>query len=244
MATDERTQPLTPDAAYAQLTAMDLSDRSVDSVLQAVVDLVTRVLPGDVAASVTVLAADRPTTLAHSGGLDLDLDEGQYAGGHGPSLQAASRAVAVEVTDTRTEARWPDSMRRAAALGCLSSLSIPLGSAEQLPAALNLYARQPAAFGEAARSTAHRFARFAGTAVTTMDGYRSARAVADDLQQQLESRAVIDRARGILVERHQLTPDLAFHLLARAAGRTGRTVPEVAGHLVRTGELLGRAPRR
>jgi GAF domain-containing protein len=243
MATDERTEPLTPAAALAQLAGMHLSEQSMEAVLQVVVDLVPRVLPGDIEASVTVLVSDRPTTLAHSGRLALELDEGQYARGHGPSIQAATRAATVEVADTRTEPRWPDHMRRAGELGCLSSLSIPLGSAEQLPAALNLYARQPAAFDVATRETATRFARFAGTAAATMDGYRSARAVADDLQLALESRAVIDQARGILVERHHLTPDLAFHLLARAAGRTGRTLPDVAGHLVRTGELLGRSPR-
>jgi GAF domain-containing protein len=243
MATDERIQHIPPAAALAQLAAMHLSEQSVGAVLQAVVDLAPRALPGDVEASVTVLIGDRPTTFVHGGRLALELDEGQYARGHGPSLQAATRAMPVEVADTRTEPRWPDHMRRAVERGCLSSLSVPLGSSEQLPAALNLYARQPAAFDSAGRETASKFARFAGTAAATMDGYRSARAVADDLQLALESRAVIDQAKGILVERHQLTPDLAFHLLARAAGRIGRTLPDVAGHLVATGELLGRTER-
>jgi transcriptional regulator with GAF, ATPase, and Fis domain len=244
VAADEHAPARTPAAAaFAQLDAMHLSEQSVDAVLQAVVDLVPQVLPGDVEASVTVLVADRPTTLATSGPLALELDEGQYARGHGPAIQAASRALIVEVADARSEPRWPDHMRRAVELGCLSSLSIPLGSPEQLPAALNLYARQPAAFDEAARENASRFARFAGTAAATMHGYQNARAVADDLQLVLESRAMVDQAKGILVERHQLTPDLAFHLLARAAGRTGRTLPQVAGHLIATGQLLGSPAR-
>jgi GAF domain-containing protein len=243
MAPDEHTPALTPTAAFAQLDAMQLSEQSVDAVLQAVVDLVPRVVPGDVEASVTVLVADRPTTLASSGRGARELDEDQYARGHGPAIQAASRAVPVAVDDARSEPRWPDHMRRAVELGFLSSLSIPLGSSEQLPAALNVYARQPAALDDAARENATRFARFAGTAAATMHGYQSARAVADDLQLALESRAIVDEAKGILVQRHRLTPDLAFHLLARAAGRTGRTLPQVAGHLIATGELLGSPAR-
>jgi AmiR/NasT family two-component response regulator len=39
--------------------------------------------------------------------------------------------------------------------------------------------------------------------------------MADNLQTALESRAVIDQAKGIPIERHRLTPDQAFPLLAR-----------------------------
>ena len=40
--------------------------------------------------------------------------------------------------------------------------------------------------------------------------------MAENLQAALETRAVIDQAKGILMERYKLTADQAFQLLAQA----------------------------
>ncbi len=63
--------------------------------------------------------------------------------------------------------------------------------------------------------------------------------MADNLRLALESRAVIDQAKGVLMERHKLTADRAFQLLARASMHSNRKVRDIADHLVHTGELLG-----
>ncbi|MCW2618292.1 MAG: Response regulator with antiterminator output domain [Modestobacter sp.] len=243
MTANECTTRMPAAEAFEQLGAMPLSEESLDSVLQAVADLSKQVLPGDVEASVTVLVADKPTTFVYTGQLALDLDESQYGRGHGPCLHAASAGETVEICDARTEPRWADHMQRAVELDALSSLSVPLGSVEQLPAGLNVYARQPAAFDEAGRRTAERFARFAGAAAANMQAYRNARDMADNLQVALQSRATIDQAKGVLMERHRLSADQAFQLLARASMATNRKLRDVADHLVRTGELLGRPER-
>ncbi len=231
---------LTGDArdALEQLAALSLSQESLGSVLQTVANLTKQVIPASVEASVSVLIADRPTTFVYTGQLALDLDESQYGRGHGPCLHAASRGETVEVTDARTETRWADYMQECVQRGALSSLSVPLGSPEQLAAGLNIYAREPAAFDDASRAAAARFARFAGTAAANMHAYESARDMADNLQAALLSRAVIDQAKGILIERHKLTPDQAFQVLVHASMGTNRKLRDVAEHLVLTGELL------
>ena len=70
-----------------------------------------------------------------------------------------------------------------------------------------------------------------------MHAYQSVRDRADNLQAALESRAVIDQAKGVLIERYKLTPDQAFQLLARASMNADRKLRDVADHLVHTGEL-------
>ena len=237
-------EPLSVADAFEELGGLSLSETSLDSVLQTVVDLAARVLPGGVQTSVTVLVADKPASFVYSGQLALDLDESQYSRGHGPCLQAAASGHPVEVPDARSDERWTDYMRRAVELGSLSSLSVPLGSVEQLHAGLNIYAHQPAAFDADARETAARFARFAGAAAANVHAYQGARDLADNLQAALESRATIDQAKGILMERHRLTADQAFDLLARASMAANRKLRAVAEHLVTTGELLGPPERR
>jgi AmiR/NasT family two-component response regulator len=80
-------------------------------------------------------------------------------------------------------------------------------------------------------------------AAGNLHAYQSARDMADNLQVALESRAVIDQAKGILIERYKLTPDAAFQLLARVSMHANRKVRDIADDLVHTGELPVVAPR-
>jgi AmiR/NasT family two-component response regulator len=79
--------------------------------------------------------------------------------------------------------------------------------------------------------------------MANMHAYQSAREVADNLQLAMESRAAIEQAKGILIERHKITPDEAFKLLAQASMATNRKLRDIADHLVVTGELVRPRPR-
>jgi GAF domain-containing protein len=99
---------------------------SMDDLLQTIADLAKTVLPGNPEASVTLLVKGHPITVATTGELATDLDEAQYDRGHGPCLHAACTGEMVEITDMRTDSRWPDYLPRAVEHGALSSLSVPL----------------------------------------------------------------------------------------------------------------------
>ena len=230
--------------ALLHLGRLSLRELSMESLLQTIADLVAGALPGNLETSVTLLVKDAPSTVAFTGQLALSLDETQYERGHGPCLHAARTGEAIEIADTRTDDRWPDYMPRAAERGALSSLSVPLAidDHEQVSGALNIYARQANAFDEDARAAATGFGPYAAVAAGNLHAYQSARDMADNLQAALESRAVIDQAKGVLIERYKLTPDQAFQLLTQASMRTNRKARDIADHLVHTGELLGAEP--
>ena len=239
MASNQDPQPANAAEALERLGRLSLRELSMDSLLQTVADLTKTVMPGNPETSVLLLVKDKPTTVAHTGQLAVDLDETQYERGHGPCLHAARTGELTEIADTRTETRWQDYTQRAAERGNPSSLSIPLAidEDEQVTGALNVYARQADAFDEDSRSVATRFGPYAAVATSNMYAYQSARDMADNLQAALESRAVIDQAKGVLIERYKLTPDQAFQLLARVSMNANRKVRDIADHLVHTGEL-------
>jgi GAF domain-containing protein len=239
VADTQNPRPVDPAEALERLGRLSLRDLSMDSLLQTVADLSKAVMPGNPEASVLLLVKDRPSTVVSTGSMATDLDETQYDRGHGPCLHAARTGELTEIPDTRADDRWPDYVPRAVERGNLSSLSVPLSidPDDQVTGALNIYARRPDAFDEASRSVATRFAPYAAVAAGNLYAYRSARDMADNLQTALESRAVIDQAKGILMERYKLTPDRAFQLLARASMTTNRKLRDIADHLVRTGEL-------
>ena len=239
MAHDQNSQSPKAADALERLGRLSLRELSMTSLLQTVADLSKTVMPGEPETSVLLLVKDKPTTVVHTGQLALDLDERQYERGHGPCLHAARTGELTEIADTRTDGRWPDYTQRAAERGNLSSLSIPLMIDEdaQVSGALNIYARRPDAFDEDSRTAGSRFGPYAAVAAGNMFAYQSARDMADNLQIALESRAVIDQGKGVLMERYKLTPDQAFQMLAQASMRANRKVRDIAEHLVLTGEL-------
>jgi transcriptional regulator with GAF, ATPase, and Fis domain len=126
-------------------------------------------------------------------------------------------------------------MQRAVEHGALASLSVPLPISEGIGGALNIYARQPDVFDDDSRSVATRFAPYAAVAASNMYAYEDARDMAENYQRALESWAVIDQAKGILMERYKLPADMAFQAIARVSMQTNTKVRDVADTLVRTG---------
>ena len=241
MSLEQQPQPSSVGEVLEYLGRPSIHRQPMAGPLQGVADLVKTVMPGDPEASVTLLVGQCPSTVAATGQVAVDLDEGQYERGDGPCLHAAATRETAEIPDTRSDTRWPDHARRAAERGNLSSLSVPLVIEDpQASGALNIYARQPNAFDEDSRSVAGGFAPYAAVAAGNLSLYQRALKRADGLEAALASRAVIEQAKGILMERYDVTADGAFRILARASLHTHFTVRRLAEHLVHTGELRSR----
>ncbi|HEY4624880.1 MAG TPA: GAF and ANTAR domain-containing protein [Blastococcus sp.] len=221
---------------------MTLRDHALEPLLRTVAELSKSALPGACEASISLVAGEGPSTLVFTGRLAIDCDHHQYEHGEGPCLHAAKTGELVQIDDMRAETRWHDYVREAAERGAGSSLSTPLLGGEPLSGALNVYARQPHAFHERSRAVAMRLAPYAAVTIARMSACQAARDTADNLADNLEaalqSRAVIDQAKGILMERHKLSADRAFEVLAQASMRTNTKLRDVADRLVNTGELL------
>jgi GAF domain-containing protein len=234
-----------PDAALAQsvfeeLGRLSFAEHSLESFLQRVTDAAAGVLPGRPSASVTVLRRGAPSTVAASDPLAAVLDEAQYRAGGGPCVEAATTGGPAEVPDTAAEQRWPAFAALAAEHGFGSVLSHPLPPHEELSAALNIYSPRPHATNEHSRALVARFAAYAAVPVSNLYLYRSAVERAEHLQVALDSRSVIDQAKGILMERFTLTADQAFQALAQVSMENNVRVREVAQRFVANGDLPGR----
>jgi GAF domain-containing protein len=224
-----------------ELGQLLLTEHTSPSVLQRIVDLAAQAMPAGTELSMTLMRGDQPTTAAFTGALAEELDEVQYERGFGPCLEAALGGVFIEIVDGRAEDRWPEYMPVFTERGALSALAAPVPAAH-LTAALNAYARSPQAFADDDRLTLAEFAAYAGAVLTNMDALQDARDLAENLRKAMEFRSVIEQAKGILIERHKLTSDQAFRLLADASMHTNRKVREVAQDLVLTGDLAAAPP--
>jgi GAF domain-containing protein len=237
------TRPQPDDAAirsaFEDLGRIVLADHSLDSLLERVTDVAARVVPGRPMASVTVFRQGRFTTVASSDRVAAELDAVQYDVGGGPCTEAAVSGRPVAIRDMRTDARWPRFTRTAAARGVLSVLSHPLPVQERVRAGLNLYADAPRAGDERTDRLVARLAGYAVIPVSNLYLYRTAVERAENLEAALDSRGVIDQAKGILMERFTLSADQAFQVLARLSMEHNVRLREVADRLVRTGAFPG-----
>ncbi len=62
---------------------------------------------------------------------------------------------------------------------------------------------------------------------------------ADQMHDALGNRDVIGQAKGVLMERHGITADVAFSVLSRISQAENLKVAEIARRFVETGRLPG-----
>ena len=224
---------------HEELVSVVLVGRPLAEVLGDITSIARRALPGSESVSITLLRGDHPFTAAHEGQMALDADEMQYERGYGPCMDAGRSGQVFLIDDMRTDDRWPDYTRHAAERGIRSSLSVPLPFQAATLGALDNYSSRPHAFGEEDVELASTVAPWIAYAVNNASGAASATEETANMLAAMATRAGIEQAKGILMERHRLTPDQAFNLLTKASQHTGIKLREVADELVRTGALPG-----
>ena len=135
------------------------------------------------------------------------------------------------VDDMRIEQRWPDYAQHAAGRGVLGSLSVPLPFQGATIGALNTYAGRSKAFEEQDVVLAQEVAGWVALATGSAEAAARSTDDFDHLRTATMSRAFIDQSKGILMERHKVTEDEAFTMLAHASQRTNTKLRDMAAEL-------------
>jgi GAF domain-containing protein len=167
-----------------------------------------------------------------TGPLASQLDERQYESGFGPCVDAALSGTTIAIEDTADSPTYRDFARIARRHGITHTLSTGLPVQRRTIGALNVYGTDEAAFDDTTRELATAFASYAAVALANADLYASTANLAANLQRALESRAVIDQAKGILMRDHRISPDAAFDLLVQLSNAGNRKLREIAQDIV------------
>ena len=223
---------LQPQSAFDDLARLTLADHSLESVMSKIAQLVKQTVSGVDEASVTLVEDGRAQTVAFTGALAMSLDERQYERGFGPCLDCIVGGEPVHIGSMSGDTRWPDFAANAVQEGAGSSLSIPVPVQREVFAAINAYSRQEQAFDDSAVELTTTFAAYAGVALANMHLYEAQAKVAEQLQAAMQSRAVIEQAKGILMAERRCTAEDAFTLLVDLSQRSNRKLKDVAQALV------------
>jgi GAF domain-containing protein len=224
----------TPPAAdaFAELARITLSEQSLDTVMDTIARLTKRTIPGAAEVSVTIVERGKAKTVAFTGRLAKDLDERQYERGYGPCLACVEGNQPIVINDMVRDARWRHWALDASERGAGSSMSIPVPVQREVMAALNIYSTERQAFDPDSIELATTFGAYAGVALANMHLYEAQGQVAEQLQNAMQSRAVIEQAKGILMGQRRCNAEEAFDLLIGISQDTNRKLREVAQALV------------
>jgi GAF domain-containing protein len=223
-------QAMTSAHAFAELGRINFRETDLAAALAKVADLAKGTISGADEVSITLVGAGGAHTAAYTGERAVTVDEWQYQQGHGPCLAAAAANITVTVPDMAGESRWPDWADRAIDAGIHSCMSIGLPLHECVSGAVNVYATKPHAFDDDAVLLAETFGGYA--AVAMANAHRSdGTALPDRAHTAMDSRAVIEQAKGIIMGDRRCTAEEAFSILTKISQDTNRKVRDVAAAL-------------
>jgi len=160
------------------------------------------------------------------------LEELQAEHGEGPCVDAYEDKQAVWTDDLGREERWPGFSPAAARRGLLAVLTSPIPYSNEAVGVVAVFAAEPHSWNEAEQEAIVAFTDLAAMLILNAMAATERGRVALELQGALDSRVVIEQAKGVLVGRHGLTPKQAFERLRGLARDQRRPLAEVAAAVV------------
>ena len=196
-------------------------------------------VPATAMIGITMLVEGRARTAVFTDEGAPEIDSAQYETGIGPCLDSFRHGKIFRIDDTATDDRWAPFSEAAAANGIRSTMSIPLVANHEGLGAMNFYSPTPNGFSEEDEEVGSQFGVQAAIVLANAQAYWDAHQLSQNLAAAMQSRAVIEQAKGILMGAQRCSADEAFQILVRASQRENRKLREIADEIVRRAQQSG-----
>lgn len=228
---------MTPEQRLAR-TLIELADTLVEDF--DVVDLTVRLTER----SIELVDADAAGLLLVSGHGGLSLMAAtseateivelfQIQNDEGPCRDCIETGAPVNVADLTDEFdRWPAFAPVAVQSGFRAAHAVPMRLRAQVLGALNLFRGEPGLLRPSDLAIAQALADMASIALLQSRAIHEAHVVADQLEHALQSRIIIEQAKGVLAQSAGIGVDEAFGRMRRFARSGGHHLTDVAARIV------------
>jgi len=153
----------------------------------------------------------------------------QLQNDQGPCLECFRTGRPVTAADLAGPGqRWPRFAHAAVQSGFRTVEALPMRLRDQVIGALNLFRAEPGPFDPADLRIAQALADVATIGLLHERNVRRTETVAEQLQSALNSRVVIEQAKGKLAERLSIDMDRSFNMLRDYARNTNQRLTDVA----------------
>jgi GAF domain-containing protein len=163
------------------------------------------------------------------------VEQTQERAQEGVCVEAYTWGKPVMVPDlAEIRGRWEDFWNEATRVGFAAVLGIPMRLDDDVLGAVNIYSAEPRSWSDDDVATAQVLADMATSYVVNASELEKSRRTAEQLQEALQSRIVIEQAKGILAAERKIPVDDAFDVLrthARSHNANLRAVAEAVVNL-------------
>lgn len=176
----------------------------------------------------------RPVTVINE--LTRKLEAVQEEHQKGPCVDAFREGRIVVVNELSDQAQaWPTWCSQAEQLGIRSVLGIPLMVNDDSLGAMNIYSQRLRHWRDVEVRAARVLADMAASYVANASDLQQSRRTTEQLREALESRIIIEQAKGVLAGEGGCTVDEAFKSLRDHSRRHGASMRTVAEAVVNLG---------
>jgi len=153
-----------------------------------------------------------------------------------PCRDVYTSGEVVRVSDVREEStRWPEFSASATRLEMAGVAAVPMQLTDQTIGALNLYSPEPREWSDDDMAVAVVLANMATSYIVNASKLRQQEQLSEQLQEALNSRIVIEQAKGITAEQNSVTLDQAYQLMRGHARGNNASLRVVAEAIVSVG---------
>ncbi len=165
----------------------------------------------------------------------VTMERSQEANQQGPCVEAFRTGAIVKVSDIHDLDQWPAYQTAAAEVGIRAVVGIPMSLNGRAVGALNVYDAKPRPWSRDDVDTARLLADIATVYLLRAGELAEARQLAAQLQHALESRIVIEQAKGMIARDHRVSVDEAFNLLRDHSRTSNVSLRLIADAVVKMG---------
>ena len=223
--------------SLVELGELLLDETDVDASVTTVLQVALRTLGAtDHAVSLTISELHEPqrsfVTRDATTPWARELDEWQYEHGEGPCLLADETGETCVVEDCSTDTRFPTFAAVADEVGVEACVSFPMLVRGRSLGSINVFYRDRAALRGEHVEAGEQLARAAAPLLANWLAHGRVTRLVAQLEDALEGRGTIERAKGLLMGRLGIDDERAFELLVTQSNHENRRVREVAAALL------------
>jgi GAF domain-containing protein len=219
--------------ALAELGDLRFGEIDVNEAMQRIVETTHTIFDVDGAGLMLTDVDQSLRNAAVSDNRLAHLESLQIQHGEGPCLSAFNDRELVCAEDMATEKRWPSFCPAALASGVRAVLASPIPFNQDAIGVVAVLSEDPRPWAPEAELALMAFTDLAALMIASIMHGQQQTELAGQLQGALDSRVVIEQAKGILAERHQLSMREAYERLRTQARAERRRLNDVSAQLVK-----------